>query len=115
MLGCVGHSFDPEHRHGEAEDPTAAMKKMEARKEASYSSQLFAARMHQSVLCGVRAVNYKTCSFSSLGAYGKGTVKCINGAAGLMKKRLATEDQSSPRADGKAAKDVRAFSLHVSS
>ena len=54
----------------------------------------------------IKSFELKKKSFSSLGAYGKGTVKCINGAAGLMKKRLAAEAQSSPRADGKATKDV---------
>ena len=79
---------------------------METKKADSYASQLLAARMHPSVLCGLRAINYKTCSFNSLGAYGKGTTKCINGAAGFMKKRLVAEARLVPRADGKQPQDV---------
>jgi hypothetical protein len=102
----VDHDFDPSHKHGEAEDPTTALGKMEKDKLDSYTDQLSHARHHQAVLSGLRRVCYHTTSFTSLGAYGKGTVKCLNGAAGFLKKRLTAECLLAPRADGKRPQDV---------
>ena len=45
-------------------------------------------------------VVYHTCSFTSLGALGKGTVKCLNGAAGHLKRCAVAAARAAPRADG---------------
>ena len=58
------------------------------------------ARSARAVSAGLRVIVYTTCSFSSLGALGKGTVKCLNAAAGHLKKRAVLAARSAPRADG---------------
>ena len=50
------------------------------------------------VRSGLRAVTYRTCSFTSLGALGSGMSKCINGAAGFLKKRELLADVPRPSA-----------------
>ncbi len=54
------------------------------------------------VTTGLRVISYTvtTCSFTSLGALGKGTVKCLGAAVGYLKKRAVTAARSAPRADG---------------
>ena len=52
------------------------------------------------VRSGLRAVTYRTCSFTSLGALGTGMVKCINGAASFLKTRARELLSDMPRADG---------------
>ena len=46
----------------------------------------------KNVSAGLRVITYTTssCSFTSLGALGMGTVKCLNAAAGYLKKRAVT-------------------------
>ena len=60
------------------------------------------ARCAAAVSAGLRVIIYTTCSFTSLGALGMamGTVKCLNAAAGYLKKRavaVAGMMVSSPR------------------
>jgi hypothetical protein len=50
-----------------------------------------------------------TCSFTSLGALGTGTVKCLNAAAGYLKKRAVAVARTAPRDDGLAPQ--RLFAL----
>lgn len=81
-IGCVGHRFDPSHKHGEAEDPTTALGKIEKEFRTLTSCPSLAG-------CAVSA----GCAITHLTGgegYDKGTVKCINGAAGFL-KRLTTE------------------------
>ena len=73
---------------------------MEKTKAASYAHVLDEARAAAAVTSGLRIVVYTTCSFTSLGALGKGSVKCLNAAAGFLKKRAVAAARSAPRADG---------------
>ena len=101
-----GHSFDPDHKHGEAKDPYHTLATLEAKKASDYASKLVQARAHPAVLAGLRAISYRTCSFTSLGAYGKDTVKSLNGLAGYLKKQLQAAARLTPRADGRSPQFV---------
>ena len=74
--------------------------KVESAKAASYAHVLDGARSAAAVTSGLRVIVYNTCSFTSLGALGKGTVKCLNAAAGYLKKRAVAAARAAPRADG---------------
>ncbi len=64
------------HKHmGEVLDPLSTLRKVEGVKAASYAHVLDGAR-------SAAVITYTTCSFTSLGALGMGTVKCLNAAAG---------------------------------
>ena len=97
---CVGHPLSPTHINGELSGAARVIDKMEKVKNDSYAVQLDAANHHPSVLCGMRVVNFKACAFTSLGEYGKGTVKFINAAAGFLKKRATADECRAPRDDG---------------
>jgi hypothetical protein len=97
---CVGHPLSPTHINGELSGDARVIDKMEKVKNDSYAVQLDAARHHASVLCGMRVINFKACAFTSLGEYGKGTVKFINAAAGFLKKRAVADACRAPRDDG---------------
>ncbi len=56
-------------------------------KAASYAHVLDGARSAAAVSAGLRVIIYTTCSFTSLGVLGMGTVKCLHAAAGYLKKR----------------------------
>ena len=93
------------HIEGEATDPLSTLKKVEGVKDKSYAHVLDAhvldaARSAPAVTSGLRVIVYTTCSFTSLGALGKGTVRCLNAAAGFLKKRAVTAARAAPRADG---------------
>ena len=60
------------------------------------------ARSAAAVSAGLRVITYITCSFTSLGALGMGTVKCLNAAAGYLKKRAVAVARTAPRDDGLA-------------
>ena len=96
----VGHPLCDSHIGDEATDPLSTLKKVEKVKAASYAHVLDEARSAPAVTAGLRVVVYTTCSFTSLGALGKGTAKCINAAAGHLKKRAVAAARSAPRADG---------------
>ena len=102
---CVGHPLCPTHIEGESNGTARVLDKLEQSKIDDYVGQLDAARHHPSVLAGLRVVNFKACVFTSLGEYG-GTVKFINAAAGLLKKR--EDARRRPRADGCAPSNVSA-------
>ena len=105
-IACKGHSFNPDHAHGEAADPYHTLAILEAKKATAYASKLAQVRAHPAVLAGLRAINYKTCAFTSLGAYGKDTVKSLNGLAGYLKKQLQAAARLIPRADGRSVQFV---------
>ena len=71
---------------------------LEKDKGLQYEPHMARLRNVAVVRSGLRAVTYRTCSFTSLGALGSGMSKCINGAAGFLKKRELLADV--PRADG---------------
>ena len=54
-------------------------------------------------LCLQGFITYTTCSFTSLGALGMGTVRCLNAAAGYLKKRAVIVARTAPRDDGLAS------------
>ena len=96
----VCHPLCDTHIRAETSDPLSTLKKVEGVKAASYAHVLDEARSARAVSAGLRVIVYTTCSFSSLGALGKGTVKCLNAAAGHLKKRAVLAARSAPRADG---------------
>ena len=59
----------------------STLRKVEGVKAASYAHVLDGARSAAAVSAGLRVIIYTTCSFTSLGALGTGTVKCLNAAA----------------------------------
>ena len=61
------------------------------------------------VSAGLRVITYTTCSFTSLGALGIGTVRCLNAAAGYLKKRAVAVDRTAPRDDGFAPQRLSAL------
>ena len=77
-------------------------------KAASYAHVLDGARSAAAVSAGLRVITYTTCSFTSLGALGMGTVKCLNAAAGYLKKRAVTVARTAPRDDGLAPQRLSA-------
>ena len=85
---------------GEATDPLSTLKKVEGVKAASHAHVLDAARSAPAVTSGLRVIVYTTRSYTSLGALGKGTVKCLNAAAGYLKKRAVAAARS-PRRDSR--------------
>ena len=93
-------SVKKSHIRAETTDPLSTLKKVEGVKDTSYAHVLDAARSAPAVTSGLRIIVYTTCSFTSLGALGKGTVRCINAAAGFLKKRAVTAARAAPRADG---------------
>jgi len=90
------------HIEGEALDPLSTLRKVEGVKAASYAHVLDGARSATAVSAGLRVITYTTCSFTSLGALGMGTVKCLNAAAGYLKKRAVAVARTAPRDDGLA-------------
>ena len=96
----VGHPLCDSHIKNETTDPLSTLGKVEKTKAASYAHVLDEARAAAAVTSGLRIVVYTTCSFTSLGALGKGSVKCLNAAAGFLKKRAVAAARSAPRADG---------------
>ena len=77
---------------------TPSIHTLERDKERLYMPHMDRLRSVAVVRAGLRAVTYRTCSFTSLGALGTGMVKCINGAASFLKTRELLSDM--PRADG---------------
>ncbi len=57
-------------------------------KAASYAHVLDGARSAAAVSAGLCVITYTTCSFTSLGALGMGTVKCLNAAAGYTSRSV---------------------------
>ena len=96
----VCHPLCNSHIAAEANDPLSTLRKVEAAKAADYAHVLDGPRSAAAVTAGLRVISYTTCSFTSLGALGKGTVKCLGAAAGYLKKRAVTAARSAPRADG---------------
>ena len=96
----VCHPLCDTHITAEASDPLATLRKVEAAKGVAYAHVLDGARSAAAVIAGLRVIVYNTCSFTSLGALGKGTVKCLNAAAGLLKRRAVAAARAAPRADG---------------
>ncbi len=78
-------------------------------KAASYAHVLDGARSAAAVSAGLRVITYTTCSFTSLGALGMGTVKCLNAAAGYLKKRAVAVARTAPRDDGLAPQRLSAL------
>jgi len=93
----VCHPLCDSHIVAEATDPLSTLRKVESAKAASYAHVLDGARSAAAVTSGLRVIAYNTCS---LGALGKGTVKCLNAAAGYLKKRAVAAARAAPRADG---------------
>ena len=58
---------------------------------------------------GLRVITYTACSFTSLGALGTGTVKCLNAAAGYLKKRAVAVARTAPHDDGLAPQRLSAL------
>jgi hypothetical protein len=58
---------------------------------------------------GLRVITYTTCSFTSLGALGMGTVRCFNAAAGCLKKDAVAGARTAPRDDGLAPQRLSAL------
>ena len=96
----VCHPLCDSHIEAEATDPLSTLRKVESTKAASYAHVLDGARSAAAVTSGLRVTVYNTCSFTSLGALGKGTVRCLNAAAGYLKKRAVAAARAAPRADG---------------
>ena len=96
----VCHHLCDSHIEAEATDPLSTLRKVESTKAASYAHVLDGARSAAAVTSGLRVIVYNTCSFTSLGALGKGTVRCLNAAAGYLKKRAVAAARAAPRADG---------------
>ena len=96
----VCHPLCDSHIEAEATDPLSTLRKVESTKAASYAHVLDGARSAAAVTSGLRVIVYNTCSFTSLGALGKGTVRCLNAAAGYLKKRAVAAARAAPRADG---------------
>ena len=96
----VGHPLCDTHIGAEASDPCSTLRKCEAAKAQAYAHVLDIARAAPAVTSGLRVIVYHTCSFTSLGALGKGTVKCLNGAAGHLKRCAVAAARAAPRADG---------------
>ena len=96
----VCHPLCATHIGAEAADPLSTLHKVEAVKAQSYAHVLDQARAASAVTAGLRVVTYHTCSYTSLGALGSGTVKCLNGAAGFLKARATRAARLAPRADG---------------
>jgi hypothetical protein len=67
------------------------------------------ARSAAAVSAGLRVIIYTTCSFTSLGALGMGTVKCLNAAAGYLKKRAVAVARTAPRDVGLAPQRLSAL------
>ena len=78
-------------------------------KAASYAHVLDGVRSAAAVSAGLRVIFYTTCSFTSLGALGTGTVKCLNAAAGYLKKRAVAVARTAPRDDGLAPQRLSAL------
>jgi hypothetical protein len=72
----VCHPLCDSHIGAEATDPLSPLRKVESTKAASYAHVLDGARSAAAVTSGLRVIVYNTCSFTSLGALGKGTVRC---------------------------------------
>ena len=85
---------------GEVLDPLSTLRKVEGVKAASYAHVLDGARSAAAVSAGLRVILYTTCSFTSLGALGTGTVKCLNAAAGYLKRRTVAVARTAPRDSG---------------
>jgi hypothetical protein len=93
-----GHPLSPTHFPKEVDDSMHTLHTLEKDKGLQYEPHMARLRNVAVVRSGLRAVVYRTCSFTSLGALGSGMSKCINGAAGFLKKRELLADV--PRADG---------------
>ena len=79
-------------------------------KAASYAHVLDGVRSAAAVSAGLRVILYTTCSFTSLGALGTGTVKCLNAAVGsYLKKRAVAVARTAPRDDGLAPQRLSAL------
>jgi hypothetical protein len=96
----VCHPLCDSHIVAEVTDPLSTLRKVESAKAAFYAHVLDGARSAAAVTSGLRVITYNTCSFTSLGALGKGTAKCLNAAAGYIKKRAEVAARAAPRADG---------------
>jgi hypothetical protein len=105
----VCHPLCESHIEGEVLDPLSTLRKVEAVKAASYAHVLDGARSAAAVSAGLRVILYPTCSFTSLGALGTGTVKCLNAAAGYLKKRAVAVARTAPRDDGLAPQRLSAL------
>ena len=82
----------------EVDDFQHTLHTLERDKALQYEPHMARLRNVAVVRSGLRAVVYRTCSFTSLGALGSSMSKCINGAAGFLKQRELLADV--PRADG---------------
>ena len=87
----------------------STLRKVEGVKAASYAHVLDGVRSAAAVSAGLRVIIYTTCSFTSLGALGTGTVKCLNAAAGYLKKRAVAVARTAPRDDGLAPQRLSAL------
>ena len=85
--------------------------KLQFTEAASYAHVLDGARSADAVSAGLRVITHTTCSFTSLGALGMGTrtVKCLNAAAGYLKKRAVAVARTAPRDDGLAPQRLSAL------
>ena len=83
-----------------ADDSMHTLHTLEKDKGLQYEPHMARLRNVTVVHSGLRAVTYRTCSFTSLGALGSGMSKCINGAASFLKKRELLADVPRARADG---------------
>ena len=100
IIKLVDYLLCDTHIGAEASDPCSTLRKCEAAKAQAYAHVLDIARAAPAVTSGLRVIVYHTCSFTSLGALGKGTVKCLNGAAGHLKRCAVAAARAAPRADG---------------
>ena len=96
----VVHPLCDSNIDAESVDPLATISKAEKTKASAYVHVLDEARSASAVTSGLRTVSYTTCSYTSLGALGEGTVKCLSAAVGFLKKREVMAARTSPRADG---------------
>ena len=98
MMWCATVPLCESHIEGEVLDPLSTLRKVEGVKAASYAHVLDGVRSAAAVSAGLRVIIYTTCSFTSLGALGMamGTVKCLNAAAGYLKKRAVAVARTAP-------------------
>jgi hypothetical protein len=105
----VCHPLCESYIEVEVLDPFSTLREVEGVKAASYAHALDGARSAAAVSAGLCVITYTTCSFTSLGALGMGTVKCLDAAAGYLKKRAVAVSRTAPRDDGLAPQRLSAL------